>query len=114
MLFRSRTGEPVQYVIGEVAFRGLRLKVNKSVLIPRPETEELVELIRARNSTASPRSIIDFGTGSGCIALSMKRAFPTTRVVGTAISGSALAVAKEKGVLNGLDVEWVLSDVLDR
>ncbi|MBK9194561.1 MAG: peptide chain release factor N(5)-glutamine methyltransferase [Flavobacteriales bacterium] len=113
-LKRLRTGEPVQYVIGEVAFRGLRLKVNKSVLIPRPETEELVELIRARNSTASPRSIIDFGTGSGCIALSMKRAFPTTRVVGTDISGSALAVAKENGVLNGLDVEWVLADVLDR
>lgn len=113
-LKRLRTGEPVQYVIGEVVFQGLRMKVDNSVLIPRPETEELVQLIRERNSSASPRSIMDIGTGSGCIALSLKSAFPLAHVIGTDISEAALDVAKRNAALNRLDVEWVLADALDR
>lgn len=110
-LMRLRAGEPVQYVLGEVEFAGLRLKVDPSVLIPRPETEELVELI-LNGTRRAPRTIIDVGTGSGCIALALKRAFPRARVIGTDVSDGALHVARANGRSTGLDVAWRLEDIL--
>ncbi|MGB1317230.1 MAG: hypothetical protein ACPG5W_03430, partial [Flavobacteriales bacterium] len=67
VLERLATGEPYQYIIGEVEFYGCKLKVDENVLIPRPETEELCELVLSENDTGKPLNVIDLGTGSGCI-----------------------------------------------
>lgn len=111
-LKRLRTGEPLQYVLGHVDFHGLRIKVDPSVLIPRPETEELVDLI-IRSRTTTPQRIIDIGTGSGCIALAIKKAFPQAEVFGLDISQRALETARHNGMLNRLEVRWAVADVLD-
>lgn len=111
-LKRLRTGEPLQYVLGSVDFHGLRIQVDTSVLIPRPETEELVDLI-IRSRTGAPQRILDIGTGSGCIALSMKKAFPKAHVQGIDTSPEALATADRNAQANGLFVEWKRIDVLD-
>ncbi|MFZ4785497.1 MAG: N5-glutamine methyltransferase family protein, partial [Flavobacteriales bacterium] len=71
-LKRLKQGEPIQYVIGDVDFMGITLRVNPSVLIPRPETEELVHLILSENSESN-LSVLDIGTGSGCIAITLKK-----------------------------------------
>ena len=111
-LKRIVSGEPVQYVIGEVRFHGLRIQVNGSVLIPRPETEELVERI-IDSCTTAPQRIIDIGTGSGCIALALKAAFPDADVMGVDVSEEALKTATTNARLNELIVEWRKLDVLD-
>lgn len=90
--------EPVQYIIGETEFCGLKLKVDRRALIPRPETEQLVELVIAAASPADPRRIIDLGTGSGAIALALARAFPNALVTAVDSSGDALALARENSV----------------
>lgn len=110
-LKRLRTGEPLQYVLGKVEFHGLKLYVGPSVLIPRPETEELVDLI-VRSAQRPPARILDVGTGSGCIALALKKAFPSAEVVGLDVSIAALAMAQRNAELNGLQVEWMECDVL--
>lgn len=110
-LKRLRTGEPLQYVLGTVDFHGSRLHVDPSVLIPRPETEELVDLI-IRSAHQPPTRILDIGTGSGCIALALKRAFPAADVIGLDVSTAALEVAANNARSNGLDVEWQAIDVL--
>lgn len=99
---RRRRGEPVAYIVGHKEFYGLRLAVNPAVLIPRPETELLVELALAR----SPASVLDLGTGSGAIALAIKRHLPKARVVAVEASVAALVVAKRNGAALGLDVDW--------
>ena len=110
-LERLRAGEPLQHVLGSVYFHGLTLRVTPDVLIPRPETEELVELIVANEF--SPTRIVDVGTGSGCIALALKQAFRKATVTGVDVSEAALIVAAGNGALNELHVEWQLADVLD-
>ncbi|MBP8824506.1 MAG: peptide chain release factor N(5)-glutamine methyltransferase [Flavobacteriales bacterium] len=110
-LDRLTAGEPLQYVLGQVHFHGLDLAVDPRVLIPRPETEELVDLI-IRSLTFDPRAIVDVGTGSGCIALALKRAFPRASVMGIDASADALDVARANGISNGLTVEWALVDAL--
>lgn len=112
-LKRLRTGEPLQYVLGSVEFHGLRINVDPRVLIPRPETEELVDLI-IRSRTEAPSRILDIGTGSGCIALALKKAFPRSQVTGIDASPGALATAARNAEANGLSVEWAHVDVLDR
>lgn len=111
-LKRLRAGEPLQYIIGKVDFHGLRIKVTPDVLIPRPETEELVELI-FRNVRGA-KLIVDVGSGSGCIALAMKQCFPQARVIGIDVSEAALAVARANGDALGLEVEWQQADALSR
>ena len=93
---RRASGEPLQYVIGNVDFYNVRLEVGPGVLIPRPETEELVEFVATTLIDGlSPQSICDVCTGSGAIALALAKAFPKARVFGTDISSEALAWAKK-------------------
>jgi release factor glutamine methyltransferase len=88
--------KPIQYVLGEAWFKGLKFFVNQNVLIPRPETEELVEWVREaiQNSKFKIQNIIDIGTGSGCIPISLKKIFPEISVFALEVSEGALEVAK--------------------
>jgi release factor glutamine methyltransferase len=99
---RRRRGEPVAYILGRREFYGLPLAINPAVLIPRPETELLVELALQRDFS----SAVDLGSGSGAIALAIKKHRPDARVVGVEASAAALEVAKRNGVALGLDIEW--------
>jgi release factor glutamine methyltransferase len=99
---RRRRGEPVAYIVGHKEFYGLRLAVNPAVLVPRPETELLVELALRQE----PPRVADLGTGSGAIALAVKRHRPSTRVVGVDSSAAALQVARRNSTALGLDVDW--------
>lgn len=110
-LERIRAGEPMQYVLGRMFFFGLRIAVDPRVLIPRPETEELVERI-VRSTERPPDRIVDIGTGSGCIALALKKAFPAARVIGVDLSESALQLARANAAANDLPVEWHVQDAL--
>lgn len=110
-LTRLRKGEPLQYVLGHAWFMGMEVQVAPGVLIPRPETEELVDLIRQDGRTA--QRIIDIGTGSGCIALALKRLYPRSQVWAVDVSEEALAIARRNGATQGLDVQWSKLDVLD-
>ncbi|HEX3729126.1 MAG TPA: peptide chain release factor N(5)-glutamine methyltransferase, partial [Opitutaceae bacterium] len=93
--------EPLQHIIGEVDFGGLRLKSDRRALIPRPETELLVETILARLPTP-PARVLDLGTGSGAIALALARAWPAAEVVAVDASEEALALARENAAATGL------------
>jgi release factor glutamine methyltransferase len=108
---RLKQHEPVQYILGQTEFYGMTLKVNPSVLIPRPETEELVHWI-VTAQTVPPVMVLDIGTGSGCIALAMKKSFENAEVYGCDISGEALQLAYENAELNRLDVSFFQADIL--
>jgi len=99
---RRARGEPIAYILGEKEFYGLPLAVNPAVLIPRPETELLVELALARR----PASVLDLGTGCGAIALAIKRHLPGARVVAVEASAAALAVAQRNAVKLGLEIDF--------
>jgi len=107
-----RSGLPIQYVLGQTDFCDLKIKVDKRVLIPRPETEEMVEHIKAGSRDAVHR-IIDLGTGSGCIALALKKHFKEAEVWGADLSKEALEVAGENGRENSLQVSWIKYDLLN-
>jgi release factor glutamine methyltransferase len=98
-------------VLGETEIYGLRFRVDPHVLIPRPETEELVDIIIKENIGFYGR-IIDFGTGSGCIAVSLGKHLPQARVTATDISQEALIVAKENAALNGVNINYIRSDIM--
>ena len=98
---RRGNREPLQYIMGAVEFSGLKLKVDKRALIPRPETEHLVELVTQR-LTAAPARILDLGTGTGAIALALARIYPATLVTAVDTSEEALALARENAEANGL------------
>jgi release factor glutamine methyltransferase len=106
---------PIQYIIGKVQFFGLDLKVSEAVLIPRNETEELVSLIATdyQGENSAVERIIDFGTGSACIALAMAKTFPSARVEAWDISQSALALAQENANLDHFKVDFRLKSILD-
>ena len=106
------TGCPMQYVLGETEFYGLLFKVSPAVLIPRPETEELVQMIAQRHAGA-PVRIWDVGTGSGCIAVSLAKLLPDAAVFATDISEEALAIARENAGRNGVGVTFARHDMRD-
>jgi len=114
-LDRLKTGEPLQYVIGDTVFYGLTFKVNPAVLIPRPETEELVDWIIERCNSALLKggSLLDIGTGSGCIAISLKKNLANFKVSAIDISESALTTANENARLNNTDVNFIHADILN-
>lgn len=113
MAERIAEGEPVQYVIGTTDFCGLRFHVEPGVLIPRPETEELVQLVANHDRGQTPVTILDIGTGSGCIAVSLARLIPGSRVEAWDVSEDALRVARGNAELNGADVQFRKVDVLN-
>ncbi len=98
---RRSLREPLQYILGEMEFHGLKLKVDRRVLIPRPETELLVEGVVAAWPTP-PATVLDLGTGSGAIALALAQAFPSSVVTALDISEDALALARENAAANGV------------
>lgn len=110
-LSRLKLEEPVQYILGETEFFGLPFKVSKDTLIPRPETEELVALI-IEDSKKEPYKILDIGTGSGCIAISLAKNLSESKVSALDVSEAALDLAKQNAELNNVDVEFILDDIL--
>lgn len=109
---RLAEGCPVQYVLGETEFYGLSFTVSPAVLIPRPETEELVQMVVQRYAGSAPR-IWDVGTGSGCIAVSLAKSLKEAKVFATDISSEALTVARENAERNGAGVTFVCHDMFD-
>ena len=110
ILKRLKKGEPIQYIIGKTEFYGLPFMVNENVLIPRQETEELVDLILKENT--GTLSIVDIGTGSGCIPISLKKNNPGYNLFAIDISPLALETANKNAQLNEVDVKFILSDIL--
>ena len=110
-LERLKTHEPIQYVLGKTTFMDLVFKVNSSVLIPRPETEELVRLILKEDLEG--KEILDIGTGSGCIAISLAKNLPNSKVTALDISKDAIVVAKENAELNNVDIEFINADIFE-
>lgn len=115
ILDELKTGKPIQYILGHTEFYGLTFKVNPSVLIPRPETEELVEWVIS--SVGSWRlavgNLLDIGTGSGCIAISLKKNLPEVHVSAIDISPEALKTAKENAELNDVHVDFIHANILN-
>lgn len=113
-LSRLSAHEPIQYITGETEFFGSIFKVNKNVLVPRPETEDLVQWIKDDHNSKinSPLSILDIGTGSGCIAISLAKIFPQSKVSALDVSAEALKVAGENALLNGTRINFIHLNVL--
>lgn len=111
-MHRLQKHEPIQYITGKTEFYGLPFKLNKSVLIPRPETEGLVEWILEDCGPAGEIQILDIGTGSGCIAVSLAKNLPEAKVSAIDISESALEVAEKNAALNGVGIEFLKMDIL--
>ena len=113
---RLNNGEPVQYIVGDVDFYGNIIKVNKNVLIPRRETEELVEKTIERIKKIFPKkniNIIDIGTGSGCIPITMKKFLPNSNVSAVDISQEALKVAVDNSNNNNVDINYIHSNIFE-
>ena len=104
---------PVQYITGQANFCNLLIKVNPNVLIPRPETEELVHLILNNHKQDSLKEILDIGTGSGCIIIALKKILPNTNCTAIDISKDAIRTAKGNAVLNNVEVDFITKDILE-
>ncbi len=104
---------PIQYVLGKTEFFGLTFEVNPNVLIPRPETEELVEWIQSSVSTDLTYKMLDIGTGSGCIAIALKSIFTKSEISAFDISERALITAKKNSELNGCEIQFSKVDILN-
>ncbi|HUH63866.1 MAG TPA: peptide chain release factor N(5)-glutamine methyltransferase [Terracidiphilus sp.] len=114
-LARRAAGEPVQYILGETEFYGLAFRVVPDVLIPRPETEHVVETVIELSSRFSHPRIVDVGCGSGAIAVALAHSLPGARVTATDISAGALAIARENAARNGVDgrIRFLQGDLLE-
>ena len=104
-------GVPLQYALGITSFLGLEIFCTPAALIPRPETEELVDWILSTND-ASPNSVIDIGTGTGCIALSLKNKRSNWVIAGMDVSEDALNLARKNAKFHAMDIEWHLGDIV--
>lgn len=112
ILQKLRANEPIQYVFGHTEWLGLDLRVTPATLIPRPETAELVEWILHVADRDKQLRVVDIGTGSGCIAIALKKSASKWQVTGLDISHEALAVAKENAERNHVEVYWQQMDIL--
>jgi release factor glutamine methyltransferase len=111
LLTRRLNGEPLQYIEEYIPFYSIQINVDERCLIPRPETEYFIEIIK--NNTSSPKNILDVGTGTGCIALMLKKIFNESKVDAIDISEQALELAKENARINDLEVTFEVSDLLE-
>jgi release factor glutamine methyltransferase len=113
ILKELKTGKPVQYVLGETLFYGLSFKVNPAVLIPRPETEELVEWVleSVAAEAMSGLQILDVGTGSGCIAVVLKKHMDTAGVFALDVSKDSLSMASDNAVINEVVINFIEADI---
>ena len=111
-LRRRRAGEPVAYITGEREFYSLAFKVTPAVLIPRPETELLVEFALERVAAAAPADVLDLGTGCGCVAVAIAKHRPRARVTATDVSPKALAIARGNATRHSASVETIESEWL--
>jgi len=112
ILNQLQTGHPLQYILGHTEFYGLSFEVNPNVLIPRPETEELVSWIIESAGTSSAISLLDIGTGSGCIAITLKHEMQQATVSAIDISTGALETAKRNAANNKVEVNFIHADIL--
>ena len=115
VLVELKKQKPIQYILGTTEFYGLLFLVNENVLIPRPETEELIDLIIANNLTIQQSNnlkILDIGTGSGCIPIALKKNLPNAEVFAIDVSEKALATAQKNAELNEIDICFILKDIL--
>ncbi len=112
LIARRAKREPVAYILGRWGFRGLDLDVDPRVLVPRPETELLVDRCLALLNGVVGPDVLDVGTGSGAIVLALASELPEARVIGCDVSPEALEVARRNGERLGVDVEWIESDLL--
>jgi release factor glutamine methyltransferase len=116
VLLRLQRHEPIQYILGEASFFGLKFKVDNNVLIPRPETEDLVSWVLSdlsENDPVTSLNILDIGTGSACIAISLAKNLPQAKLTALDISKPALEMASKNAKLNGVEVQFINEDVLD-
>ncbi|MFN8406944.1 MAG: peptide chain release factor N(5)-glutamine methyltransferase [Sphingobacteriaceae bacterium] len=130
ILSELKTGKPIQYILSVTEFYGLKLHVDSSVLIPRPETEELVAWILSITKSVSLGSygsgvgappplektrvrLLDIGTGSGCIPIALKKNLPNASVFAVDISASALMIARENAICNEVEVQFIQDDILN-
>jgi len=109
---RLKNHEPIQHIIGDTEFFGLTFKVDKNVLVPRPETEELVEWILEDFSEEEALEILDIGTGSGCIAISLAKNLPEAKISAMDISAAALKIAAQNSEINKVQVDFIQQDIL--
>jgi release factor glutamine methyltransferase len=113
IISRINQGEPIDYILGYTYFYGLKIEVSKDTLIPRPETEELVEFILNENQTRSGLKILDIGTGSGCIALALKSNLVNAEVTALDVSNNAIEIAQRNTVQLDLNVNFIHLDILN-
>ena len=112
-LSKLRNEIPIQYVLGETTFMDLKIMVNESVLIPRPETEELVSwVLKDIENLDDNLKIVDIGTGSGCIAISLFKLKPSLKITAMDVSKSAIEVAEKNALKNNADIEFIQADIL--
>lgn len=116
-LFQKALGQlaeeyPIQYIIGETEFMDLLFEVNEQVLIPRPETEELIRWVINTENNTKTKSILDIGTGSGCIPIILANYFPNAKVSSIDISEKAIQVAKRNATKNNVDINFLQHDIL--
>lgn len=115
-LLKLEHEKPIQYIIGKTEFYGLPFHIDKNVLIPRPETEELVAWILKdpiqKEEDKNLLKILDIGTGSGCIAISLAKNFPNVSVFALDISNQALQIAQQNAELNNVDIQLIEQDIL--
>ncbi len=113
VIVELKNQKPIQYILGETEFYGLPFLVNENVLIPRPETEELVKLILSNKQNTNSLKILDIGTGNGCIPIALKKNLPYAEVYAIDVSENALITAKKNAKLNKVEINFLLKNILE-